>query len=171
MSAMNLHRGSMKNVFVFAVMIFSVVLNSPVVFAQTFNEFVMSGEVPLINTAEVVPLPESQSLNILEGEFRRLVARVNETSNSPRGYRVLVSSENGSRLRNSSQPDAFVNYTFSYDGAPSVVLANFNQEVKRVPAVEGLVTNVSEVRVSLDKQPQALVGTYTDTVSISISAD
>jgi len=52
-----------------------------------------------------------------------------------------------------------------------VVLSNSIQEVKRVPSVSGLVTNVSEVRVSLDKEPQALVGTYTDTVSISISAD
>lgn len=157
----------MKNYLV----LFTLVLNSSFVFAQTPAEFFLSGNVPLINTAEVVPLPESQSLNILEGEFERLVARVNETSNSPRGYRVFVSSENGSRLRNAAQPDAFVNYNFSYGGAPAVVLTNFNQEVKRVTSVEGLVTNVSEVRVSLDKQPQALVGTYTDTVSISISAD
>lgn len=162
---------NMKNFFVLTALFFSVVFNSNFVFAQTPAEFVLTGSVPLINTAEVVPLPESQSLNILEGEFERLVARVNETSNSPRGYRVLVSSENGSRLKNSARPEAFVNYSLSYGGAPAVVLTNFNQEVKRVPSVDGLVTNVSEVRVTVDKQPQALVGLYTDTVSISISAD
>lgn len=161
----------MKTFFIRITLFFSIVFNSNFVFAQNPAEFVLNGTVPLINTAEVVPLPESQSLNILEGEFERLVARVNETSNSPRGYRVLASSENGSRLRNSAQPDAFVNYSFSYGGAPSVVLTNFNREVKRVPFVDGLVTNVSEVRVTVDKQPQATVGVYTDTVSISISAD
>ncbi|MCC2677928.1 MAG: fimbrial protein [Pseudobdellovibrio sp.] len=161
----------MKNIFVLIAAFLAVSIKTNFVFAQNSAEFFIAGTVPLINTAEVVPLPESQSLNILEGETERLVARVNETSNSPRGYRVLVSSENSSRLRNTSQPNAFVNYTLSYGGARPVVLANSNQEVKRVPSVDGLVTNVSEVRVSLDKEPQALVGTYTDTVSISISAD
>ena len=139
--------------------------------AQTSRELLISGIVPLINTAEITPTNESQSLNILDGEFNRLVATVAETSNSPRGYRVLASSVNSSRLIHTTQPTAFVRYTLSYGGAPAVVMTSFNQEVKRVPSVEGLVTNNSEVRVTLDKEPQALVGTYTDTVSISISAD
>ncbi len=161
----------MKTIFAFVAVFKEVFLYSNSSFGQNSVDFFLSGIVPLINTAEVVPLPESQTLNILEGEVRRLVARVNETSNSPRGYRILASSQNSSKLRNTNQPDALVSYTFSYGGAPSLVLSNINQEVKRVPSVTGLVTNVSEVRVSLDKQPQALVGTYTDTVSISISAD
>lgn len=161
----------MKTFFVLVALFSIFILKSNFAYAQNSAELFISGNVALINTAEVFPLPESQSLNILGGELERLVARVNETSNNPRGYKVLVSSQNGSKLKHTTQPDVFVPYTFSYGGAPSIVLANFNQEVKRVPSVEGLVTTTSEVRVSLDKQPQALVGTYTDTVSISISAD
>lgn len=161
----------MKTVIAFVVVFSEVFLFSKFAVAQNSVDFFIAGTVPLINTAEVVPLPQSQSLNILDGEVRTLVAKVNETSNSPRGYRVLVSSENSSRLKHTTQPNVYVPYTFSYGGARPVILANTNQEVKRVPSVEGLVTTTSEVRVSLDKQPQALVGTYTDTVSISISAD
>ena len=139
--------------------------------AQTSAPLVISGTVALINTAVINPLPESQALNILDGEINRLVATVVETSNNPKGYRILVSSANGSRLVHTTQPRATVPYTLSYGGAPAVTLQKFNQELKRVPSVDGLVTNTSEVRVTLDKLPQALVGTYNDTVSISISAD
>jgi hypothetical protein len=160
----------MKKNFALAVLFFTIHLIPWCAQAQSATLF-LSGTVTLLNTAVITPLPESQSLNILEGEKDRLVARVTETSNSPRGYRILASSENGSKLIHTTDKSAFVPYTLSYGGAPSVQLANFNQEVKRVPTVEGMVTNTSEVRVTFDKQPQAPVGTYTDTVSISISAD
>jgi hypothetical protein len=160
----------MKKFFSTALVLVAVHVVAGVANAQSANLFI-AGTVSLINTAVITPLPESQSLNILDGERNRLVARVDETSNNPRGYKILASSENGSKLINTTQRSAYVPYTLSYGGAPSVQLANFNQELKRVPTVTGLVTNTSEVRVTFDKQPQAPVGTYTDTVSISISAD
>lgn len=131
----------------------------------------LTGTVAIINTAVITPLAEAVNLNILGGEVDRLVANVAETSNNPTGYRVLMSSVNGSQLVNTSNSAAKVDYTISYDRRPRITLTRNDQEVKRVTNLTGLTTNNSEVRVTVNSQPSAPVGTYNDTVSISISAD
>ena len=140
-------------------------------FAVPAATLILVGQALLVNNAVIRTDPASQTLNILGGEVDRLVANVTENSNNPAGYRIFMSSINASKLIHTTRSDQAVDYTISYDRGPRFILTRLDREVKHVTSLNGLVSNSSEVRVTLNAKPNAVVGTYTDTVSISISAD
>lgn len=112
----------------------------------------------------------SAIVDIINGENLKLVATATEVSNNLSGYKISMKSTNASNLRHGSDPTKQVAYQVSYDGGSLLSLTSSDQVVKPASALSGLTTDTSEIRVSFPAQPNAAAGTYSDTITVSISA-
>lgn len=139
------------------------------VMAASTGTLTLSGTVVVINELEIFPVGNT-TLDILLGETNRKVADVSEMSNSLSGYKITMRSANSSNLRHSLDATKQTAYTISYDTAAPISLTTTDQVVK-TSLVSGLVSDSSEVRVNLPGNATAAAGTYSDTVTISISAN
>jgi len=111
----------------------------------------------------------SATVDIINGENGKLVATATEVSNNLTGYKILMSSARGSKLMHTNLVN-FVAYTVSYDGSGPITLSNADQQVKPASALSGLTTDTSQIRVTFPGQPNALAGTYSDTITVKIAA-
>lgn len=133
----------------------------------------ISGVVLAINELEITPI-NNTNLNIEGGETARLVGTVSERSNSFTGYKISMSSLNGSKLVNAADVSGNTNtaYTVSYDDNASYVsLTSSAQVVKTVSSLTALTTVSSNVKVNVTAKAGAPAGTYSDTITISIAAN
>lgn len=144
-------------------------LMASTVMAASTGTLTLSGTVVVINELVITPI-NNTNLNILTGETDRKVADVSESSNSLTGYKITMRSANSSNLRHSLDATKQSAYTISYDGATAIPLTTTDQIVK-TSLVSGLVSDSSEVKVNLAGNLNAAAGTYSDTVTISISAN
>ena len=105
----------------------------------------------------------NQQLDITGGETGKQVGTVVETCNSSGGYTVTVASANGGVLRTAGGASG-VGYTLTYDGSARGLSSPL--QVEREGAQFGRVV---PVLVSLNPAPNAVAGTYADTITITIS--
>jgi len=138
-------------------------------FAATQGLLTLTGVVDV--RYEISLSTSSAAVNIITGEANRVVAQATEVSNNLSGYKISMKSTNASRLVHNTDNTKFVAYTISYDdSATQHSLLTTDTVVKPASALAGLTTDVSNIRVSFPAQPNAVAGTYSDTLTISISA-
>ncbi|WP_207480619.1 spore coat protein U domain-containing protein [Arenibaculum pallidiluteum] len=113
-------------------------------------------------TCSIAVTDGNQTLNLTGGENDKQVGTVVESCNSGAGYTVTVSSSNGGQLRNGN---ATVGYTLRYDTQSGNL--NGPLAVSRDQAQFGKTVTVG---VSLPANANAVAGSYSDTVTISIAA-
>lgn len=96
-----------------------------------------------------------------------LVASVLESTNNSSGYKIVLKTSNGGVLKNTiSGVDVdTAPYQLKYDGV-LVTPTTTNQVVK----TGTLGTDTSDIEVILPAKPNAVAGTYTDTVTVEIVA-
>ena len=129
--------------------------------ASTSGSVKLQGNVALNCSVAVTDL--NQTLNLVGGESARQVGTVVENCNSGTGYSISLSSANGGLLKNSS--NATVSYQVAYDGqggslgSTMSVTRSTAQFAKSVP-----------LAVSLSANTNAIAGSYSDTVTITIAA-
>lgn len=132
----------------------------------------LRGEVAVVNNIVVKPNGSSNlTLNITGGESNKLVAAVEETSNNVTGYKINVKSQNQGELRNTSDATRKTTYRLGYNGQTPVSLTQNYQQVKSVSILNGLTTASSNVVVDVQALPNAVAGTYEDTVTFQIVAN
>lgn len=138
-------------------------------FAATQGLLTLTGVVDV--RYEISLSTSSATVDIINGEANRVVAQATEVSNNLSGYKISMKSQNAGQLRNSSDATKFVAYTISYDdSATQHSLLTTDTVVKPASALSGLTTDVSNIRVSFPAQPNAAAGTYSDVLTVSISA-
>lgn len=133
--------------------------------AASTASLVLKGTVTADYQITSVPTPSADTLDIVNGETNKLVADITEYTNNPSGYKVTASSSNGGLLKNGTIDQTA--YTLSYAGGSPVTLSSSPSTVKTAVSAG---TQLSEVKVSVTARPGALMGTYTDTVTLSIEA-
>lgn len=149
----------------------TAVLLASISHAATSVDLPLSGTVEAIYDLQIDVKPEAASLNIVAGETNELVAEVTEKSNALDGYKILMKSANGSELRNTTDGSKKTTYTVSYDGETAVPLSTVDQTVKTVSSLPGLTEATSNVNVNVAAYGSAPAGIYTDTITITISAN
>lgn len=128
--------------------------------ASTSGTIQLKGSVATTCTISVSDV--NATLDIVGGENSRSVGTVVENCNSGSGYDITITSANAGALRSGN---ATVNYSVVYDnqtqtlGSPWTVNRNSAQFGKQVT-----------VGVTIPARPNAVAGTYTDTLTIQIAA-
>ncbi|MEC4592537.1 spore coat protein U domain-containing protein [Nitrospirillum amazonense] len=100
-------------------------------------------------------------LNILAGSNAVTVGSVVETCNDGAGYQISVSSANGGNLKSSATGAQPVSYTPIYDGQSSGSSVN-------VVRSSAQFNKTATVAVTVPANAQAIAGSYTDTLTITI---
>ncbi|MDG0814748.1 hypothetical protein [Bdellovibrio svalbardensis] len=131
----------------------------------------ISGVVTAVTELEVTAAPDATTLNILAGETDKLVASVSERSNNIGGYKVTLTSVNNGQLVNGANATLKTAYKIGYDGGTKLSLTNSATQVKNVTALTGLTTVASAMRVEVTALPTAAAGTYSDTITVAITAN
>jgi len=110
------------------------------------------------------------TLDIVNGESNKLVAAGVETCNNATGYKINVKSDNAGELRHGVTPSLKTTYTLIYDGQSITPTTNY-QQVKNVSVLNAPANTSSEIRVNVTALPNAMAGTYSDTVTVQIVAN
>ena len=139
--------------------------------AASTATLLLSGTVQEIMEISVEPSANATNLNISGGEIAKQVAIATETSNSLSGYKISLRSLNASRLVHTANSSKSTSYTISYNGGSYISLSNVDQVVKSVNSLSGLATQTSDIKVNVLAYVGAPAGTYSDIVTISISAN
>lgn len=127
----------------------------------------LSGTIAEINELEVHPEAVASNLVLATTQSNLLVAKVAERSNSIDGYNITMSSANGNKLKNGV---AKVAYTLTYGASATVHSLLVGQAVKTT-ATFGFVEDLSDVKISYVGSATLPAGTYSDTITVSISAN
>lgn len=138
---------------------------SIITYASSSGTLVLTGVVPSTFNLTVTPNATASALDITGGEVNKLVAVVNETSNNNAGYKIQFSSANNGLLKNGTIDS--VTYQLSYNGGTAVTPTLVAATVKTSNAAAFGVNN--NVNITFPAKPNALNGTYTDTVTVTIS--
>ncbi len=146
-----------------------VLLATTTTFAATSGWFIISGTVDSLLDISIVANANATSLNITGGNSNLNVATVTETSNNLNGYKIMMRSDNASKLVHSVNSAYSTAYTVSYDGQPAVTLTAIDQQVK-TSALQASFVDTSLVNVNVTPFAAAPAGTYSDRITISIVA-
>lgn len=132
----------------------------------------IGGTIEVICDIEVIPGPAAMTLDIINGEDNTVVATVNEFSNAPNGYEVLVESTNDGKLVNQLSAAATpIDYQMSYGGGTPFAPTSSAQTVFSTSNdTGGSINSTKDVAVSFPAQPNAESGTYSDTLSFTMRA-
>lgn len=144
-----------------------------------FDTLLISGTVESLNTLVVTAnAPNNTTLPILAGSVAAInVGKATETSNNSAGYKITMSSVNGSILKNSlSAANVISTYKIKYNSGSAVSMPLTSSgtpvEVKNVSSLSGLTSVDSSIEVvELAANANAAQGTYSDTITISIVAN
>lgn len=153
----------MKHLLILATLAFS-----SITFAATSGTLLLQGVVAKKLSITVSPETASAALDLTTSQTNLKVASVNEKSNSKSGYSVTISSTNHGNLKRADGPEVFA-YTMKYGGSAvnlSAAGTSFNH------------TESSSVNIDKDlaisytgATAESMVeGTYTDTLTLNISA-
>lgn len=135
--------------------------------AASSGTLALSGTVAPNNSLVVTPNgTNNTTLTVVAGVTNLNVAAVVETSNDGNGYKITAASATGGFLQLSATSKTA--YTFGYGGAAAITLTNAAQTVKTSGVLTQQTTATSQVVVNVTALPNALAGTYSDTVTISI---
>lgn len=127
-----------------------------------------SGTIELIGTVPVHCEVDIQNLDgtldLVTGETAKPVADIVETCNQPAGYTIAFASQNGGDLV--SQEGIRVDYRIDYDTAANVDLA-VDLALDRA---EARFNFVRSLRVSVDPDGGRLAGSYSDIITVTVTA-
>ncbi|MDG3440686.1 spore coat protein U domain-containing protein [Nitrospirillum amazonense] len=112
-------------------------------------------------TCSVAVTDAGTQLNILTGSNAVTVGSVVETCNDGAGYQISVSSANGGTLKSSATGAQPISYTPIYDGQSSGSSVN-------VVRSSAQFNKTATVAVTVPANAQAIAGSYTDTLTITI---
>ena len=140
------------------------------VFAATNGTLALSGSVAKSSSIVITPTGTANtSLDILAGQSNVKVGSAAETSNDLSGYTISISSPTGGFLQNSGDVTKKTAYTISYNGGGPVTPTVGGVSVKNVSSLAGLVTNNSDININVTAFATAPSGTYSDTLTVTIS--
>ena len=151
------------------IMATSMILGTLTAQGATTGTLLLQGtvaqELAIVVTAEA----GASSLDLSASPTGLKVASVNEVSNSNTGYTISAKSANGSLLKNGSLDQ--LSYQISYDGGSMMTLTTSDQVVKTQSTV-GVYDHDSDVDIAYTGKAasQMVEGTYSDTVTFTISA-
>ncbi|TWB41722.1 spore coat protein U domain-containing protein [Nitrospirillum pindoramense] len=112
-------------------------------------------------TCTVAVTDAGAQLNILSGSNAVTVGSVVETCNDGAGYQISVTSANGGTLKSNATGAQPVSYTPIYDGQSSGSSVN-------VVRSSAQFNKTATVAVTVPANAQAIAGSYTDTLTITI---
>lgn len=138
--------------------------------AATTGSLVLSGSVPVTTSIAVSAAGSASSLDLSTTQSDLQVATVVETCNSTGGYTVTLSSANSGALKNGNYGS--VSYTAKYNGS-SVSLTSSGTTVTSVSSPSSTVNTSKPLTISYTGQSagQMFAGAYTDTITLSITAN
>lgn len=123
------------------------------------------GTVATVCTVSVQDL--GKNLDLIRGASSEVVARVTENCNDGDGYTVTVTSAQSGKLVNASDPNAKIGYTVDYDtahgrslGAPLTISHN-----------KAAFDETKDLKVSVQGGTDRIAGDYSDTLTVTISAN
>lgn len=138
-------------------------------FSATTGTLLLQGVVPQKISVAVTPTTAASALDLTTTQSDLVVASVNEKSNSKTGYKVTITSANLGNLKRVDGSDVF-SYTMKYGGS-----------AVNLTSVAGTTLTSTSTNVNLNKDmsisytgassESMTEGTYSDIVSISISAN
>lgn len=139
-------------------------------FSATLN---LSGTIASSCVLNSVTPASYSTLNIAAGQTV-VVGQTNVSCNSGAGYKLRASSLNNGRLVNSSSPNNSTLYTMKIFGAGTlnhVSLTTTAADLVNTGALTAPVTNeLRNVEVVVTPVPVAWAGTYSDTVTVTLTA-
>lgn len=145
---------------------------SSAVFAASNGTLTLSGTVLPVNSIVITPNgTNNTTLNITGGATNVNVASVQETSNDPLGYKITLQSVNAGFLALTTDATKKTAYQISYNGGAAITTTAIAQTVKTSALLTQQTVATSAVTVNVTALPNALSGTYSDTVTISIVAN
>ncbi len=112
----------------------------------------------------VVVTDQNRTLNLVGGTTNLTVARIGERCNSSRGYTVTFNSLNGGAVVNAN--GSRIAYTMRYDGQTRSLTSS---HVRTRNGPQNTV-RTRDFQVTVPANAQALAGTYTDTITVTIAA-
>jgi hypothetical protein len=139
-------------------------------FAGTTGSVTISGVVPAATAIVVTGSTGYNNLDLSTSATNLQVASVVETNNTTNGYTVTLASQNSGALKNGTLGS--VAYTAQYNGT-AVTLSSSAVSVTTAPAANTVVNATKAFKVSYTGVPAAnlMVGTYSDTLTFTISAN
>ena len=133
--------------------------------AQGYRQLELGAAVPLRCTLNISPSAKASNLDMAGGENNILVGTLTESCNASNGYVVQIISSNKGQLITTSGLSSSANYQVQYDDAEGVIanalVANRNQ---------AQFARQGKLAVSVPANSQRPAGSYSDTLSIVISA-
>lgn len=148
---------------------------SSMALAASSATLVLQGSVGSVNNISVAADGTNNTqLNITGGESAKSVGTATETSNDVNGYKIYLSSDNGGQLRlNGTNTSQYASYTVAYNGGaavtpPVAATATDGVLVKTVSSLTAQTTATSGIAVDVTAVPNAVAGTYSDTLTVSI---
>lgn len=131
------------------------------------DTLVVSGIVQPTCNIQVTALASATQLNITAGENNTKIASVKESTNNANGYKVSLSSLNNGRLVNGALNFA---YQISYNGGGLISPASAATVVKtKSGPLASAVVEDSDVKITFPAQASALAGTYSDTLTFTLT--
>lgn len=137
------------------------------VLAATSGTLLLQGTIP--DDLSLVVVPETNvhdNLDLTQDQTDLKVATVEEYSNSPTGFEILIQSQNSGELVNGTNS---LPYTLKYDGV-GVTLTSGNQVQAKSSATSSIHDYDSDVTISYTSQSLPS-GTYEDTLTFTIQAN
>ncbi|TWB13000.1 spore coat protein U-like protein [Nitrospirillum amazonense] len=144
-----------------AASVAAVSLGTPAVAATAAASGTIQLNSTVAQTCTVSVTDAGAQLNILTGSNVVTVGSVVETCNDGAGYQISVSSANGGTLKSAATGAQPVSYTPIYDGQSSGSSVN-------VVRSSAQFNKTATVAVTVPANAQAIAGSYTDTLTITI---
>lgn len=136
--------------------------------AASFGTITISGIVPSNTSITVNPTSGYNALDLVNGVTNQQVCSITEKNNTTAGYTVTLSSTNAGTLKNGTLGN--VPYTAKYNNA-SVTLSTSPVTITNQGSQSTPINIVKQFTVTIPASPDVMTGTYSDTLTFTISAN
>lgn len=156
----------MKNL----IILFGLVLSVKAFSATDSDDLLLSGTVQEVTSITVTGNASATSLDIVNGENGTQVASAAEQSNSANGYKIKMHSVNGGFLTNNTNSNVKTSYQINYgsSGYKTPPATGNTVDMITVSGTGQKITNSRNIQVNVSALPNAIAGTYSDTVTFTI---
>lgn len=133
--------------------------------AENPAQLELRGTVPLNCTVKINPSAKAANLDMLAGETSSVVGTLTENCNASNGYLVKIVSSNKGKLTNTANTAVGTDYKVQYDTANGSIA---NAVVATRDRAQ--FGRQGQLAVSFSGSAQPLAGSYSDILSVIISA-
>ncbi len=151
-----------------AIFIVTIICFQVSLFAATSGTLQLTGTYPLLLDITVIQQAGHDTLDLINGANRQLVATISEYSNSSNGFTISATSANNGLLTNGSLSS--VPYSLWYDNI-NLDMASGTIQAKSVSTVSATHTDSSNVEITFSGSSDLLQGEYSDTITFVISTN